>query len=278
MVTLISHFFNEEYLLPFWIEHHLPMFDDAILIDHGSTDKSREIIRNLAPNWRIVDSRLKEFDAVLTDFEVEKYESDINGWKIVLNTTEFLVGSLRQELGYFDKKKVKAVTIDAKIMVDLEPEKIISPNSSLVIQKPFGIIDNRLYDLLLRGFSLGKIRNMMKSSGRRHIGRQRLLHCHTIGGYSAGRHSWPYASSNTQNLFIYWYGYSPWDTNMLIRKSAIKDKLPADNLHLGSHHRLSLQQLNRVYRKHVFLWRVFFLLSKFSRLSGMVFSNVRNKN
>ena len=30
--TLISHIFNEEYLLPFWLRHHKNMFDEIIII------------------------------------------------------------------------------------------------------------------------------------------------------------------------------------------------------------------------------------------------------
>jgi FkbM family methyltransferase len=40
MTTLIGHFRNEEYLLPWWLRHHVPMFDHGVLIDYSSTDAS----------------------------------------------------------------------------------------------------------------------------------------------------------------------------------------------------------------------------------------------
>ncbi len=39
--TLVSHIFNEEYLIPFWLNHHKTMFDQIIIIDYNSTDKSK---------------------------------------------------------------------------------------------------------------------------------------------------------------------------------------------------------------------------------------------
>ena len=57
LVILISHFFNEEFLLPYWIQQHAPMFDMAILLDYNSTDRSLEIIRREAPStWKTVPS------------------------------------------------------------------------------------------------------------------------------------------------------------------------------------------------------------------------------
>lgn len=88
--TLISHFYNEEYLLPWWLMHHTKLFDHGILINRGSTDRSVEICKLLAPHWEIRDSKVLEFDAILVDQEVMKIEKEITGWKMVLNTTEFL--------------------------------------------------------------------------------------------------------------------------------------------------------------------------------------------
>ncbi|MBJ3789276.1 glycosyltransferase family 2 protein, partial [Bacillus sp. OA1] len=43
--TIISHFYNEEYLLPWWLMHHTKIFDHGILINRGSTDRSVEICK-----------------------------------------------------------------------------------------------------------------------------------------------------------------------------------------------------------------------------------------
>ena len=56
MRTLITHFYNEEYLLPFWIKHHRDVFDNAILINYRSTYNSDRLIKKLAPSsLEIVD-------------------------------------------------------------------------------------------------------------------------------------------------------------------------------------------------------------------------------
>ena len=54
------------------------------------TDRSVEICKTFAPNWEIRNSKSLEFDAYLVDQEVMEIEREITGWKMVLNTTEFL--------------------------------------------------------------------------------------------------------------------------------------------------------------------------------------------
>src|SRR5437879_6505612 len=90
-LTLISHFWNEEFLLPFWLKHHVPLFNHGILLDYASTDRSREIIQEFAPRWEVRPSRNAWFDAQDADAEVMEIERCCEGWKIVLNTTEFLL-------------------------------------------------------------------------------------------------------------------------------------------------------------------------------------------
>jgi hypothetical protein len=91
--TVISHIFNEEYLLPWWLEHHKKIFDHGIIIDYASTDRSIEIIKEICPTWTVVPSINAEFDAILADKEVMEYEHNLgHGWRVALNVTEFLVG------------------------------------------------------------------------------------------------------------------------------------------------------------------------------------------
>ena len=61
MKTVISHFYNEEYLLPFWLKHHKKYFDHGILINYHSTDKSVEIIKEICPDWEIINTEYEEF-------------------------------------------------------------------------------------------------------------------------------------------------------------------------------------------------------------------------
>jgi nucleoside-diphosphate-sugar epimerase len=95
-VVLVTHFFNEAFLLPHFIRHHAPMFDRAILIDSGSTDKSVEIIMQLAPSsWEVVRSKDPDmFHYERIDDEVVEWENKFPGWwKISLTITEFFVHS-----------------------------------------------------------------------------------------------------------------------------------------------------------------------------------------
>lgn len=94
MRTIITHFYNEEYLLPWWLEHHKKIFDYGILIDYSSTDRSVEIIRSICPHWQIFPSAYGAFDAQDCDREVEYYERQVPGWRIALTVTEFLVGDI----------------------------------------------------------------------------------------------------------------------------------------------------------------------------------------
>lgn len=70
--------------------HHKQVFDHGILINRGSTDRSVEMCRIFAPNWEVRNSRVPEFDAEQVDNEVMDIESEVTGWKMTLNTTEFL--------------------------------------------------------------------------------------------------------------------------------------------------------------------------------------------
>ena len=92
MKSIISHFYNEEYLLPWWLNHHKKYFDYGLMINYASTDRSVEIINKICPDWKVVDSVNKEFGAKECGDEVEYYEKRISGWKICLTITEFIVG------------------------------------------------------------------------------------------------------------------------------------------------------------------------------------------
>ena len=119
MKTIITHFYNEEYLLPWWLEHHKKYFDFGILIDYDSTDRSVEICKEICPTWQVVKSINKEFDAWQIDAEVMAYEKQFVGWRIVLNVTEFIVGSLDEMM--HDKTEPSQYLIPAITFFDWNP-------------------------------------------------------------------------------------------------------------------------------------------------------------
>lgn len=89
-LTLISHIYNEEYLLPFWLNYHKNIFDYGIIINYDSTDKSLAIIKEICPEWSIINSRNKYYIPHEVDNEVMDIEKKIDGYKICLNVTEYL--------------------------------------------------------------------------------------------------------------------------------------------------------------------------------------------
>ncbi len=244
MRTVITHFFNEAYLLPWWLEHHVKMFNHGILIDHGSTDESADICRQLAPHWRLVKSRLTEFDAWLTDFEVMNYEIELTGWKIALNTTEFLIANpgldeLERSLAADGRMGIAA---SGMTMIDKEPERSPVRGQSLVMQKPWAVDDNRF----------GKLRWLRQALGHpKTPQRNRFYHSLPTGMYPPGRHrsfhrDW---QTRTPNLMVLHYGYAPWNEEFIGRKMQIADKIPAqDRKHgMGFQHLRNREQLQRAF-------------------------------
>ena len=254
--TIIAHFYNEEYLLPYWLEYHKNKFDHGVMINHGSNDKSVEIIKNLVPNWEIVNSELEYFDAYLTDFEVQKIEENIAGWKICLNISEFLVGDLDKELNSCD---VKEITIPAIIMTDIDNKEI---RNDLLSEKPFGIEENQIsivlfdfYQLIYKFRFFGVLKLIFQilflklsqlilgktfvKYTKYYLKRARLLHGQRIGQYLKGRHNWVFKSKRSKYLKILWYNYSPFTNKMVERKLDAKTRL----LGLGNS-KQDLQRLN----------------------------------
>ena len=94
-VAMVTHFYNEALLMPYFIQHHAGMFDSVVLIDSNSDDASRTIIAEYAPStWEVVESAAEPgvFDAVEVDKEVVGQEGRFPDlWRIALTTTEFLV-------------------------------------------------------------------------------------------------------------------------------------------------------------------------------------------
>ena len=97
--TVITNIYNEEYYLPFWLSYHKRIFDHGIVVDYCSTDRSMDIVREMCPDWEIRTSRNKTpdnkpyFHAAGNDVEAMDIESQQTGYKIFLNTTEWLIAN-----------------------------------------------------------------------------------------------------------------------------------------------------------------------------------------
>jgi len=176
--TIITHFWNEEALLPFWLKHHRELFDHGVLIDYHSTDSSREIIKELVPTWEVHTTRNTEFWPAPCDDEVQSYELQHPGWKLALNVTEFLflsslIGFLKDFQWEFPD--ANGVRTTGMIMVDSAAEQAtpLDPNKPLVLQRAHGYIEWHRRNCITQ--------NVYPS-------RCRFLHRRQKGGYSPGRH------------------------------------------------------------------------------------------
>lgn len=219
--TILTHFYNEEYMLPWWLNHHKEIFDWGVCINYGSTDRSVEIIKDICPKWVVVDSINELFDAKLCDDEVIKYEKQIPGWKTTLNVTEFLVG----DFSVLNDTVEQELIIPCNTMVDLEEENLPDHSLSLINQKPFGI-----------HFTETGIK----------LRRPRCIHNKAFINYPLGRH---YEAFNNESLQVCWYGWSPFNSSTIKRKLQIQYKIPeSDKIRgFGREHLVDLEQLQSTY-------------------------------
>ena len=204
--TLATNIYNEEYLLPFWLNHHNDMFDDIIIVDYKSTDKSIEICKKY-PKCRVITAKNKYFDAKKVDEEFMNLEDDIKGIKMVLNITEFL----------FCEKSIKEMFLDlSSISYGV---KIISPYS-----KNFYNINN----------NLELFKNLLNSDVVFHHDRGvRQIHNFTNGNYTIGRHGTNNLNIVTNEMCIVWLGYYPLNDKLLNRKLQIKKNIPQKDREKG---------------------------------------------
>lgn len=211
---VISHFYNEAYLLPWWLKHHREIFDHGVLIDYASTDSSADICRDLVPGWEVVQSKNTHFSAILCDFEVMKHEQRFaSDWKIALNTTEFLMAPELLNLEqYVLKNNFTGLRMPGAIMIDTEPGEAPDPERPLVQQKHAGVWE-KAFDY-----------NSARIPGLTFPTRNRLYHRYPIGAYHPGRHAThlPALCECTADLgAIWWYAFSPWTDAFKARKLSI---------------------------------------------------------
>ena len=229
MLTLISHFYNEEFLLPYWLEHHTKLFDHGVMIDYQSTDRSVEIIRDLAPNWEIRPSRNNEFDAYSLDAEVMDIEQEIKGWKMCLNTTEFLIHhDLRSDVVEFEKVLPGYIGMQtAGIWMVDAPHEFNQPvdGQPLFFQRHYGWFEP-----------------VPSAGGSRH----RLLHRAETGRYYTGRHWTAHKEvAYRPEMFCAWFGWSPYP-QVKQRKMQIQTRIPRTHIGtaLGIEHQISSEQMD----------------------------------
>jgi hypothetical protein len=233
-LTVICHFRNEEVYLPYWLRHHARLFDHGILLDYGSTDRSREIIRELAPSWEVRPSRNAQFHALSVDAEVMDAERGVAGWKMCLNATEFLIHhDLRDYLSAFEARHPGAPgVVTTGFVIQDAPGQLDAPltGAPLWEQRHFGCPEP---DPGHNGLTL----------------RCRLLHQASHGAYGPGRHSNGVSGISDPPLYLFWYGWCPlWLKQRRNRDTA--PVVPASDLARGwgSHHVLNDEGVAAAWR------------------------------
>ena len=230
MATVITHVFNEELLLPFWLKHHTPLFDYGVIIDYDSTDRTVEIAKELAPSWEVIRSCNRDFGAEACDNEIMAKEKTIAGWKVALCVTEFV---LHNDLtGYLQQHEVQhpdsvCIGVQSYGVVDTLEQRLSNPviNKSLVLQR----------------------HNGFAAFERKH----RYIHKAQTGKYSVGRHVTYLPVTLVQDLSLLWFGYSPMTPEGVARKLQIQEKIPQsdkDSL-TGYEHIIDATQLENQYQE-----------------------------
>jgi hypothetical protein len=219
--TVITHFRNESYLLPWWLKHHRLYFDEGILIDYNSTDDSADICRTIVPEWKLVKSKNEFFQAHLCDEEIMKYETSIEGYRIALTMTEFILGNFNT-LNHSDPHRI---VVKSYIMAD-------------PIQKGYNYptYDVPLYKQNFHGYFDSNYR-----SGR--------LMSNYPNRYNPGRHFFDYSN---EDFIILFYAFAPWNEKTIQRKNQIQENIPDSDYGLGRglHHRTNPKELEQRWESH----------------------------
>ena len=237
--TLITHIYNEEYLLPFWLINHKDMFDNIIIIDYNCTDRSLEICKKICPNCKIIPSRNEYFDAQEADKEVMDIERTIDGIKIVLNVTEFLI--CENNIKDFFKEN-----ITTRVAFEVITRMVFSPNK-------YNIFPKNNYELFDNIFNEGVFISYETRSSR-------FIHNYPDGNYGTGRHFLNYKGiardSNllpSEKIQILYVGYYPLNDHMVKRWTQIgkrQSKFDIDH-QLGHHHLWNKNQILEFIQKKI---------------------------
>ena len=212
--TIISHIFNEEYLLPFWLEYHASIFDYGIIIDYYSTDDSVKIINKICPHWKVVKTvnlnvdGSPNFKADLIDLEVNEIEKTIeSGYKICLNTTEFLM------IPEMNK---------SKMLHSFVPSKYYFLKTYTGMNSKPNLYPENVKDFFKNIDRINHENNNMRS--------YRILHSESYINYSLGRHDCIVNDVTNKiirdDIFILWVGFYPFNNETLKRKLQIQNNIP----------------------------------------------------
>lgn len=200
-----------------WINYHKNIFDFAVLINHHSTDRSVEIASCVMPShWKIINSRLPEFDAIQNDWEVMDVEREYlpkESWKMALNLTEYIfTPNLASRLAEWGEEYPESLAFGSRAvcLVDREDDP--------ELQRP-----------AFKGRNHGFIDYARGVDGYR---RWRFIHKAEHGNYHTGRHGVKMEHTCLPEFLHIHLTYSPWPL-CKDRKLQIQTRMPQSDKELG---------------------------------------------
>lgn len=231
--TVVCHFYNEEFLLPWWLKHHSKVFDHGIMIDYRSTDRSVDLIKKHCPTWDIHTTKNEFFDSAPIDTEVMEFEKGLDGWRIALNVTEFLYGNT-DHLAHRDE--MTQYLIGNYVFVDMEDHN----------REPTYLLhDYPLHEQRYWGFDPNTGDGPMPGGAMRRMNRS--IHNFPVP-YKGGRH-FGRTKRSFDDLMIFYYGWSYIKEQGIERKTQILPRIHESN---SPHHRTKDQFLRELReQKHL---------------------------
>lgn len=233
--------------MPIWVKHHLEFFPNAVLVDYHSDDKSVEIIRKLAPSWRIITSQNRTFDAARADEEIMDIEASVRGAKVVINTTDFLqLGS--RDIALIESKLESFEDFGLAIpgVIAIQANKGLLEGDGFPASKTAAAITACIFDRgkqkivetkIARKSRLAKAYEYFQTGYLREVGnpkmRTKLIHSFKSGQYGVGRHSWEVPSIPALDSKAIHLGMYPWNHSFVERKLAMRKAVPKRDLLRG---------------------------------------------
>lgn len=207
--TVTLHFYNEEYLLPWWLNHHKGIFDHGILINYSSSDRSVEICKQICPTWEVIDSKNSDFGVETLDTELTEIESKIEGWRCSLSVSEFLVGKISR----LDPRPNQQLIVPTVTFMDFNPGGHLDQSKPLWHQLKQGVLP----------YSHPTFR------------RPRSVHNKPVEYPKWGRH-WDPSLVNVNDLFIFHFGNCISTPELLARRLQIQHRIPDKDKQRGFGH------------------------------------------
>lgn len=196
---------NEEILLPSWLTHHKKLFTHGVIVDNDSCDRSVEIIKEFCPTWEVVQVKTHR------NLDIEKMqelESKYDGWKCVLNVSEFLViDDLERYLREFEKNHPDHVGVQCSgiVISDRPGEHSLEQfkNLNLILTKDFGRREEGT-NVSCESFSPGA--KSFQLGDPNAVYRRRIIHKSKTGEYGPGRHTTRLNVFYDKDIFISYLG------------------------------------------------------------------------